>query len=71
VGVGVTDASFAAEVQSELSQVVRIIGFFCTPACAKAEDAKGQEARHLVETLGRAHRGGAEVIAHRRAGMQG
>jgi hypothetical protein len=28
VGVGVTHASFSAEVQSEIPQMVRIIGFF-------------------------------------------
>jgi hypothetical protein len=47
--------------------VVRIIGFFCTPARTKAEDAKGQEARHLVEALGGGHGVGLEQFTHRRA----
>jgi hypothetical protein len=52
VGVGVTHASFGAEVQSELSQVVRFIGFFCLPASTQPQEPQGEEAGHLVETLG-------------------
>ena len=43
----------AREVQSELSQVVRIIGFFRLAPGAQPEEPEGQEARHLVEALGR------------------
>jgi hypothetical protein len=61
VGVGVTHASFAGEVQCELPQAVRIIGLFRFTASAQAKDAQRQEARHLVEALG-----GAEAIVMRR-----
>jgi hypothetical protein len=56
--VGVTHASFAAEVQSEISQVVRTIGFFSLTSGAQPQEPEGQEARHLVEALGRGHRVG-------------
>jgi hypothetical protein len=52
VGVGVTHASFGGEVQSELSQVVRTIGFFPLAPSPKPQEPEGQESRHLVEALG-------------------
>jgi hypothetical protein len=52
VGVGVTHASFEGGVQSELSQVVRIIRFFVGAAGAQPEVTERQQARHLVEALG-------------------
>ena len=57
VGVGVTDASFAAKVQSKLSQVVRVIDFFPLASSPQPQEPEGQEARHLVEALD----GGQEV----------
>jgi hypothetical protein len=53
VGIGVTHASFAAEVQSEPPQLVRTIGLFCTSARTKTQEPQGEESRHLVEALGR------------------
>jgi hypothetical protein len=41
VGVGVTHASFAGEVQSELSQAVRIIGFFPLAASPQPQEPEG------------------------------
>jgi hypothetical protein len=49
VGVGVTHASFGAEVQSEPSQLVRIVGFFTLVSGTQPQEPEGQEARHLVE----------------------
>jgi hypothetical protein len=53
VSVGVTHASFGAEVQSKLSQVVLTIGFFPLAPSPEPEEAERQEASHFVEALGR------------------
>jgi hypothetical protein len=67
VGVGVTHASFAAEVQSEIAQVVRIIGFFPLASSAQPQEPESQESRDLVQALGGAHGGSAEAIRHGQA----
>jgi hypothetical protein len=64
VGVGVTHASFAAKVQSEIPQVVRTIGFFRLAPSAQPQEPEGQEPRHLVEALGGGHRDRAEAVRH-------
>jgi hypothetical protein len=71
MGVGVTHASFAAEVQSETPQVVRFIGFFRLPPSSQPEIAQRQQARHLVEALGggyeeRFAHAGDEMLASKR-----
>jgi hypothetical protein len=66
VGVGVTHASFAAEVQSEIPQVVRIIGFFPLAPSPQPQETESQEARHLVKALGGGHPDGAEAVRHGR-----
>jgi hypothetical protein len=50
VGVGVTHASFAAEVQFEIPQVVRIIVFFPLASSPQPEESEGEEARHLIRS---------------------
>jgi hypothetical protein len=62
MGVGVTHASFGGEVQSELSQVVRIIRFFRLAPGAQPQEPEGEEARHLVEALGGGHQVGIRWI---------
>ena len=52
VGVGVTHASSGAEVQSELPQAVRFIGFFRLAPRAQPEIAERQQAGDLIEPLG-------------------
>jgi hypothetical protein len=66
MGVGVTHASFAAEVQSETPQVVRFIGFFLLAPSAQPEIAQRQQARDLVEALGGGDGSGVEAAGHRR-----
>jgi hypothetical protein len=43
MGVGVTHASFGNEVQSKLSQLVRIIGFFRLAPSAQPQETQGEE----------------------------
>jgi hypothetical protein len=53
-----------AEVQSELSQVVRFFGFFRFVSSTQPQEPEGEESRHLVEALGRGHRHGPEAVRH-------
>jgi hypothetical protein len=46
--------------------MVRCIGFFGVPLGAQPEEAEGEEARDLVEALGRGHGRGAETVRHGR-----
>jgi hypothetical protein len=62
MGVGVTHASFGREVQSELPQV-RFVWFFGLAPSAQPEEPEGEQARHLVETLGGAHEVGVEGVS--------
>jgi hypothetical protein len=62
--VGVTHASFATVVQSEIPQVVRTIGFFPLAPSPQPQEAEGQEARDLIESLGGGRWGGVERLAH-------
>jgi hypothetical protein len=53
MGVGVTHASFGAEIQSAIPQKVRIIVFFSPAPSPQPQEPQGEESRHLVEMLGR------------------
>jgi hypothetical protein len=53
--VGVTHASFGREIQSGIAQAVRLIGFFPLASSPKPQKPEGEQARHLVETVGGGH----------------
>jgi hypothetical protein len=64
MGVGVTDASFGAAVQSELSKVIRASSFLLLAPSAQPEEPEGEEAGNLVETVGGGIVVGMERLAH-------
>jgi hypothetical protein len=67
MGVRITHASFAAEVQSEIPQLVRIISLFRLASSPQAQEPEGQKARYLVEALGWGHAVGMQRICDPRA----